>query len=79
MNLLEMFNESDLPGYYNEKDDNTPLKLSDLRKTKITLKQLNRLRIMNDVRKLEYEQKITSVQKQYAQPPAESSEGGMSA
>jgi hypothetical protein len=70
MNLLEVF--EDLPkGYSNEKEDHTALKLSDLRKTKLTLKQLNRLRIMNDVRKLEHEQKIEQVQQQYKAPPAE--------
>lgn len=52
-------------GYATEKEDNTPLKLSDLRKTKLTLSQINRLRIMNDVRKLEKEQKIDRVQVQY--------------
>ena len=72
MNLLEMFDE--LPGYRTEKDDNTALKLSDLRKTKLTLMQLNRLRIMNDVRKLEKEQNIEKIQAQYA-IPAEPTEG----
>ena len=70
MNLLEVF--EDLPkGYRDEKEDNTPLKLSDLRKTKLTLKQINRLRIMNDIRKLEHEQKIEAVQTQYKAPPAQ--------
>jgi hypothetical protein len=67
MNLLEMFNETP-KAYRTEKDDNTSVKLSDLRKTKITLKQLNRLRIMNDVRKLEHEQKLDLVQQQYKAP-----------
>jgi hypothetical protein len=67
MNLLEMFNETP-KAYRTEKDDNTSVKLSDLRKTKITLKQLNRLRIMNDVRKLEHEQKLDVVQQQYKAP-----------
>ena len=70
MNLLEIF-EPAPTGYRSEKDDNTALKLSDLRKTKLTLKQLNRLRIMNDVRKLEHEKKIDSVQQQYKALPAE--------
>ena len=70
MNLLEIF-EPMPAGYQTEKDDHTALKLSDLRKTKLTLKQLNRLRIMNDVRKLEHEKKIDSVQQQYKAPPAE--------
>jgi hypothetical protein len=67
MNLFEMFDE-DPKGSRTEKDDNTPLKLADLRKTKLTLKQLNRLRIMNDVRKLENEQKLETVRIQYAKP-----------
>ena len=70
MNLLEVF-EQETEGYRTEKDDNTALKLSDLRKTKLTLKQLNRLRIMNDVRKLEHEKKLETVQDQYKAPAAE--------
>lgn len=67
MNLLEIF-EPTPPGYDTEQDDNSVVKLSDLRKTKLTLKQLNRLRIMNDVRKLEHEKKIEAVQNQYKAP-----------
>jgi hypothetical protein len=70
MNILEIF-EPTPTGYATEKDDNTSLKLNDLRKTKITLKQLNRLRIMNDIRKLEHEQKVEQVQDQYKAPAAE--------
>jgi hypothetical protein len=73
MNLLEIF-DKELPGYSTEKDDNTTVSLNDLRKTKLTLAQLNRLRIMNDVRKLEKEQKIEKVQTQY-EPPAEPTAG----
>lgn len=69
MQIIDLF-EDDMEGYRTEKDDNTPLKLKDLRKTKLTLAQLNRLRIMNDVRKLEHEQKIDSIQQQYKQPAA---------
>jgi len=69
MNLLEVFEQAP-DGYRTEKDDNTTLKLSDLRKTKLTLKQLNRLRIMNDVRKLEHEKKLETVQDQYKAPAA---------
>lgn len=72
MNLLEFFD--DLPGYRTEKDDNTAVRLSDVRKTKLTLAQLNRLRIMNDVRKLEHEHELEQVRKQYA-PPEQPSEG----
>ena len=72
MNLLEIF-EPAPTGYQSEKDDHTALKLTDLRKTKLTLKQLNRLRIMNDVRKLEHEKKIDAVQNQYKAPAQETS------
>jgi hypothetical protein len=72
MNLLEMF-EGEIPGYRTEKDDSTTLKLSDVRKTKVTLKQLNRLRIMNDVRRLEHEQDLEKIRTQY-KPPAQPSE-----
>ena len=71
MNILEIF-EPTPTGYTTEKDDNSAVKLSDLRKTKLTLKQLNRLRIMNDVRKLEHEQKLDSVRNQYKAPAAQS-------
>lgn len=74
MNIFELF-QPEPPGYRTEKDDQTTLKLTNLRKTKLTLLQLNRLRIMNDVRKLEHEKKIEAVQSQYKAPPA--AEGGM--
>jgi hypothetical protein len=70
MNILEIF-EPTPASYATEKDDNSVVKLSDLRKTKLTIKQLNRLRIMNDVRKLEHEQKLDSVRTQYKAPAAE--------
>ena len=70
MNILEIF-EPNPTGHATEKDDNSAVKLSDLRKTKLTLKQINRLRIMNDVRKLEHEQKLDSVRNQYKAPAAE--------
>ena len=70
MNILEIF-EPMPAGYQTEKDDNTAVKLTDLRKTKLTLQQLNRLRIMNDVRKLEHEQKLETVKNQYKQPAAQ--------
>ena len=59
-----MFNSAPA-GFQNEEDDNTPLKLSDMRKTKLTLLQLNRLRVMNDVRSFEQEKKKEDVQTQY--------------
>jgi len=61
------------PGYQSEQDDNTVMKLSDLRKTRLTLAHLNRLRMANDVRKFEFEKKMKDVQSQYgasAEPAA---------
>lgn len=71
MNLLEIFNPEEYEGHRTEKDDNSVKKLSDLRKTKLTLSQLNRLRIMNDVRKLEHEEKLKTVKNQYKAPAAD--------
>lgn len=67
MNILDIFEneQADKSGYQTEKDDNSALKISDLRKTQLTLKQINRLRIMNDIRKLEHEKDINKVQDQY--------------
>lgn len=69
MLVNEMFNPGQ-SGYQSEKEDQTPLKMSDLRKTRLTLLHLNRLRQANDVRKFETEKKIESVKKQYAAPAA---------
>jgi hypothetical protein len=67
MNILDIF-ETNSEGRRTESEDNTALKQSDLRKTKLTLSQLNKLRIMNDVRRLEHEEKVESVKKQYSAP-----------
>jgi hypothetical protein len=61
------------PGYQSEKDDNSVMKLGDLRKTRLTLAHLNRLRMANDVRKFEFETKMKDIKDQYgasAEPAA---------
>jgi hypothetical protein len=63
-------------GYSTEKDDNSAIKLSDVRKTRLSLAQINRLRVMNDVRKFEHEQKLTTISKQY-KPPEEPAAPGL--
>jgi hypothetical protein len=68
MFISELF-EPTPDGYSTEKEDNTAVKLSDLRKTRLTLAQINRLRVMNDVRKFEHEKKLSSISNQYK--PAE--------
>lgn len=77
MNIFELFDPVP-PSYRTEKDDNTAMSLKDLRKTRLSLEQINRMRIMNDVRKLEHEEKLKKVHKQYAAPPAEGA-GGLGA
>jgi len=69
MNLFEFF-EGPKEGYQDVEDDNSQLQLHDTRKTKLTLKQINKLRQLNDVRMYEYEENIKQVKKQYA-PPAQ--------
>lgn len=59
-------------GYRDEKSDQSTLKMSDSRKTRLTLAHLNQLRQSHDVRKLEHEKKLQAVSKQYAPAP----EGG---
>lgn len=58
------------PAYRTEKQDHTALNKDDTRKTRLTLDRLNRLRIMNDARKLEHEQKLEKVADQYKTPAA---------
>lgn len=54
------------PGYQDENADDSKPSLGDLRKTRLTLKQLTKLRAMNDVRSYEHKEKIKRIQKQYA-------------
>lgn len=77
MHILDLFESDDIvtslpQGYSSEEDDQTVLKLSDIRKTRLTLGQLNKLRMLNDIRKLEHEQSISKLAKQYKPSP----EGG---
>ncbi len=56
--------------YQDVAQDNSQPEIGDLRKTKLTLKQLNKLRKMQDTRTFEYNEKLKLVRKQYA-PPAQ--------
>ena len=64
MNLNELYSHTPA-GYRSEKSDNTVIKKDDTRKTRLTLSQLNKLRVMNDTRKLEHEKKLEKVSNQY--------------
>jgi len=62
---LREFVEKEPEAYQDLEADNTQLQKGDLRKSKLTLRQLNKLRRMNDLRKYEYNQKLEKIQKQY--------------
>lgn len=72
MNLLEMF---DLvpDGYQDVEDDNSTLNLDDLRKSRLTLKQINKLRRMQEVRTFERNEKLERIKSQYSQSSGEPS------
>ena len=79
MILQEFFNprdQDDQDKFRNEKEDSTIFKPSDTRKIRLTLRQLNRLRMLSDSRRIEYKKELEQVKKQYGAPPAEAG-GGM--
>ena len=69
MILNEMYERSP-EGYQDLSQDNSQPQLDNLRKTRLTLRQLNKLRQMQDVSSFEDKEKLKSVKKQYAPPPA---------
>ena len=56
--------------YQDLSDDNSQPKIDQLRKTRLTLAQIRKLRLMNDARKIETKEKLKYIKLQYA-PPAE--------
>lgn len=68
--LLQEFFKKEPEAYQDLSQDNSQPQLGDLRKTHLTLRQLNKLRRMNDVRAVEYKEKLKLVRQQYA-PPAQ--------
>ena len=68
MNVFELFDPTP-DGYRDEKQDQSVAKLSDSRKTKLTLAHLNQLRQAHDVRKIEHEKKLKAVATQYTPVP----------
>ena len=69
MILTELYQKS--PDQYQDlSQDNTQPTLGNLRKTKLTLRQINKLRRMNDVRAYEFKEKLKKVKVMYA-PPAQ--------
>lgn len=68
--ILNEFWSKEPEAYQDLGQDNSNVQLGDLRKTHLTLKQLNKLRKMNDVRTVEYKEKLKLVRQQYAPAPA---------
>lgn len=67
MILNELYERSP-DAYQDVAQDNSQPKLGDLRKTKLTLRQINKLRRLNDVRAFEFKEKLKRVQQMYAPP-----------
>lgn len=57
-------------GFQDLEQDNSQTTLGDLRKSHLTLRQLRKLRQMNDIRTVEYKEKLDLIKKQYSPPPA---------
>ena len=68
MILNELYQRSP-EAYQDLSRDNSQPQITKLRKTRLTLKQLNKLRQMNDLRKYEYKEKLKDIKKQYSPPP----------
>ena len=69
MILNELYHQ--VPNAYQDvSQDNSQTTKDSLRKTRLTLRQINKLRQMNDVRNYEYKEKLKDIRKQYAQPVA---------
>ena len=68
--LLNEFFQREPNAYQDLSQDNSQLQLSDLRKSRLTLRQLNKLRKINDIRAVEYKDKLKLIRQQY-QPPAQ--------
>jgi hypothetical protein len=65
MILNELYDRS--PSAYQDLgQDNSQTALDSLRKTRLTLRQINKLRQMNDIRSVEYKEKLKDIRKQYA-------------
>lgn len=67
--LLNELYQREKKAYQDVAQDNSQPRLGDLRKTKLTLRQINKLRKLNDIRSVEFKEKLKRVQTQYAPAP----------
>lgn len=68
--ILQELYRREPPAFQDLSQDNSQPTLADTRKTRLTLRQINKLRQMDDVRTYEYKEKLKLVRQQYA-PPAQ--------
>lgn len=68
--LLTEIYDKPAPGFTEPNADNSVPKISDVRKTRLTLAHINSLRMMNDVRKFEEEHRMGDIRRQYGAKPA---------
>ena len=74
MKLFEMFDKA-IDGYQDVSSDNSKPKWKESRKTKLTLRQIRKLRKMLDVRNFEKAQNLKKIRKQYT--PAAPEQAGI--
>lgn len=67
---MKLFEFNQQEAYQDVSQDNSQPRIGDLRKTRLTLKQINQLRRLNDIRKIEYDERIKNIKIQYS-PPAQ--------
>jgi hypothetical protein len=70
MKLFEMFTPA-IEGYQDVESDNSRPQWRESRKTKLTLRQIRKLRKMNDVRNYEKAHYLKKIHAQYSKPAAE--------
>lgn len=71
MILFELF-EPAAYGYRSERDDHSSAQPKQTRRTRLTLRRIKKLRMVNDVRKIEHGKYLDKVSKQYKPPAAAS-------
>ena len=69
MKLFEFYNNDVDADYQDQEADNSVPELGELRKTKLTLKQISQLRKMYDMRNYEKTADLKKIQAQFAPPP----------
>lgn len=82
MILRELFNQEPEDKYdwdndiYEPRSDHTPLATSDTRKTRLTLRQINRIRKANDFHVKQKQGELEFVRKMYSNPEEAAAGGG---